>query len=86
VPTPLVFDIHGYSGSAQEQYERTRLDEVADAEGFIMVYPDGLDDTFGAGQVAPHPPTHPPARPPASQPARPPALPPARPPARPPAS
>lgn len=45
-PTPLVFDIHGYTSNSQDQRERTGMDVVADEEQFIVVYPDGLDDAF----------------------------------------
>ena len=46
VPMPLVFDIHGFSSNGGEQSERTRVFEVADAEGFLVAYPDGIDDAF----------------------------------------
>eukprot|EP01050_Picozoa_sp_SAG11_P021109 SAG11_NODE_3692_length_2277_cov_1.606979_1_plen_131_part_00 len=45
VPTPLVFDIHGYSSGGNNQREQSWVSRVADAENFIVVYPDGLDDT-----------------------------------------
>lgn len=41
-PTPLVFDLHGYSESAEQQAELTSLQAKADAENFIVVHPDGL--------------------------------------------
>jgi polyhydroxybutyrate depolymerase len=41
-PTPLVFDLHGYSESAQQQAELTSLATKAEAEDFIVVHPDGL--------------------------------------------
>jgi polyhydroxybutyrate depolymerase len=39
---PLVFDFHGLGGNANNQLNRTGWDDVADAEGFISVYPQGL--------------------------------------------
>jgi polyhydroxybutyrate depolymerase len=38
----LVFDFHGLGGSANNQLNRTGWDDVADEEGFIAVYPQGL--------------------------------------------
>ena len=43
VPTPVVIDIHGYSSDAAEQKERTWVNRAADAETFIVLYPDGAD-------------------------------------------
>jgi hypothetical protein len=43
VPTPVVIDIHGYSSDAAEQKERTWVNRAADAETFVVVYPDGVD-------------------------------------------
>jgi polyhydroxybutyrate depolymerase len=39
---PLVFDFHGLGGNANGQLNRTGWDDVADEEGFIAVYPQGL--------------------------------------------
>jgi polyhydroxybutyrate depolymerase len=39
---PLVFDFHGLGGNANNQLNRTGWDDVADEEGFIAVYPQGL--------------------------------------------
>jgi polyhydroxybutyrate depolymerase len=41
-PRPLVLAMHGYTLNAAEQERVTRLSEVADREGFVVVYPDGL--------------------------------------------
>ena len=35
VPTALIFDIHGFSSSADDQKQRTWLDRVADEKNFI---------------------------------------------------
>jgi len=40
-PMALVLNFHGYTGSAASQREMTRLDELADEEGFVAVHPDG---------------------------------------------
>jgi polyhydroxybutyrate depolymerase len=41
-PTPLVFDLHGYSESAGQQRALTSMTAKADAEGFVVVHPEGL--------------------------------------------
>lgn len=46
---PLVFDIHGYSSFATEQLDRSKWDEMADRETFIVVAPDGVDKAWNAG-------------------------------------
>ena len=38
---PVVISLHGGGGSAEGQQQHTRMDELADREGFIVVYPDG---------------------------------------------
>jgi polyhydroxybutyrate depolymerase len=40
-PRPLVLVLHGAAGDAVENRSWLRLDDVADREGFIAVYPDG---------------------------------------------
>ncbi len=42
-PTAAVLNFHGYSSNALEQEYVSRMSEVADAEGFLAVYPQGLD-------------------------------------------
>ena len=46
---PLVLMLHGVGNSAQSMVEATQLDRVADAEGFIVAYPDGVNQTWNAG-------------------------------------
>jgi polyhydroxybutyrate depolymerase len=41
-PTPLVFNLHGYSGNASAQANDTHMNYAADQEGFIAVYPQAL--------------------------------------------
>jgi polyhydroxybutyrate depolymerase len=38
---PAVLVLHGGRGSAQEQRDRTGFDEIAQREGFMVVYPEG---------------------------------------------
>ncbi|HKO52289.1 MAG TPA: PHB depolymerase family esterase [Polyangiaceae bacterium] len=46
---PVVFDFHGLSGNGSQQKSLSRWDKLADSEGFIMVYPDGIDKAWNAG-------------------------------------
>lgn len=41
VSTPLVVSIHGFSSWPQNQMETSRWNDLADREGFIVVYPSG---------------------------------------------
>ncbi|HUJ14650.1 MAG TPA: PHB depolymerase family esterase [Thermoanaerobaculia bacterium] len=45
-PAPLVISLHGAGGWPAQQEEVSQWDRVADREGFIVVYPAGVD---GAG-------------------------------------
>jgi polyhydroxybutyrate depolymerase len=40
-PLPVVLSFHGGGGNAQGQQDYTRMDRLADREGFLTVYPDG---------------------------------------------
>jgi polyhydroxybutyrate depolymerase len=40
-PAPVVLSFHGGGGSAEAQQSYTRLDALADREGFLAVYPNG---------------------------------------------
>jgi polyhydroxybutyrate depolymerase len=46
---PLVFDIHGYTSFASEQLARSKWDKMADKEGFILIAPDGVNESWNAG-------------------------------------
>lgn len=43
----LVFNFHGYGSNANEQMRYGDLRPQADANGFILVHPEGLDDIGG---------------------------------------
>lgn len=45
---PLVVGLHGGGGSGEQFETQTGLDTKADAENFIMVYPDGLENPNAA--------------------------------------
>lgn len=40
-PAPLVFSLHGFASNPQQQARFSGFDEIAAAEGFIAVYPQG---------------------------------------------
>ncbi len=48
-PVPVVLAFHGGLGTGKSMEKQTRLDAVADAHGFLAVYPDGLYRTWNAG-------------------------------------
>lgn len=47
---PLVFMMHGGGGSGVRILEQTKWDEKADAEGFILVAPDGVEKNWNDGR------------------------------------
>lgn len=48
-PVPLVFSFHGIHSSGNGQQSLTKMDILAEKEGFIMVYPDGQPIPEGMG-------------------------------------
>jgi len=48
-PLPLVFDVHGYTSFATEQLMRSKWDQMADKENFIVIDPDGINQSWNAG-------------------------------------
>ncbi|MDX1905665.1 MAG: alpha/beta hydrolase-fold protein [Bacteroidia bacterium] len=46
---PLVLNIHGLNSNAAQQQAYTQFDAVADALGFIVVYPDAYDGSWHYG-------------------------------------
>jgi polyhydroxybutyrate depolymerase len=48
-PLPLVFDVHGYTSFASEQRMRSKWDEMADKEGFVLINPEGVNKSWNAG-------------------------------------
>jgi len=49
VPVPLVFSFHGIHSSGFGQQSLTKMDILAEKEGFIIVYPDGQPIPEGVG-------------------------------------
>jgi len=46
-PLPVVLNFHGGGAHAREQKRYSRMDEIADREGFIAVYPNGSSGIGG---------------------------------------
>jgi polyhydroxybutyrate depolymerase len=46
---PLVMMLHGGFGSGEQAEKAYGFDALADSEGFVVVYPDGLDRAWNAG-------------------------------------
>jgi polyhydroxybutyrate depolymerase len=53
-PTGLVVNLHG-GGSTGAQEERLTNFDAADADGFVVVYPDGIDNNWADGRGASEP-------------------------------
>src|SRR6266508_192227 len=49
---PLILNFHGYGSNSQEEENLSGTSATADGEGFIVVYPDGLDKRWNAGPGA----------------------------------
>ena len=43
---PLVINLHGEGDNAQDQMDWTAMNVIAEREGFIVVYPEGVDGTW----------------------------------------
>jgi len=48
-PVPVVLNFHGFTSSGLAQQENASMDETAAREGFIVVYPNGLDSSWNGG-------------------------------------
>lgn len=47
-PLPLVIALHPYPGNGTMMAELTGFSELAEKEGFLVAYPNGLNDAFNA--------------------------------------
>ena len=45
-PYPIAFSFHGFNSNAEQQERLSRFSVLADREGFIAVYPEGLDEKW----------------------------------------
>lgn len=50
-PVPLVFVLHGGGSNARQMIRFTGFSAVADQEGFLAVYPDGIDRRWNDGRL-----------------------------------
>jgi polyhydroxybutyrate depolymerase len=48
---PLVLDIHGYGGTVEYQRSTSGWLEKSDQQGFLLVHPEGLTNSWNAGSV-----------------------------------
>ncbi|MDH3653476.1 MAG: hypothetical protein OEN21_04355 [Myxococcales bacterium] len=48
-PLPLVLNFHGFTSSGLGQQASSSMDVTADARGFVVAYPNGLDQSWNAG-------------------------------------
>ncbi|CAN5401595.1 hypothetical protein BH09BAC1_BH09BAC1_09030 [soil metagenome] len=46
IPAPLVLNYHGYTSNAGQQAFYSNMNPVADTAGFIVVYPEGLNNSW----------------------------------------
>ncbi len=46
---PLVIDMHGYTGDAENQRARSGFEALSDTEGFVIAWPYGLAHSWNAG-------------------------------------
>ena len=51
-PSGLVINLHGAGATGQDQAALTHYDSVADAHGFVVAYPDGIDFSWADGRGA----------------------------------
>ena len=54
VPVPLVFNLHGYTSNATQQEFYSGMNAVADTAGFIVCYPDGINNAWNSGFTPPY--------------------------------
>lgn len=48
-PLPVVIVLHGGYGQGADIQKMSQMDKVADANGFLAIYPDGLSRSWNAG-------------------------------------
>lgn len=48
-PTPLVFNFHGFLGNGKQEADFSGMTPKSDEAGFIVVYPDGSENSWNAG-------------------------------------
>jgi len=48
-PTPVVLNFHGFTSDATQEALLSGMSAKADQEGFVVVYPEGLNSSWNAG-------------------------------------
>lgn len=51
---PLVINMHGYGSNSSDQMAYSEMNNVADTSGFIVVYPEGINNAWNAGFMNPY--------------------------------
>lgn len=51
---PVVINMHGLGSNGAQQEFYSRMDETSDANGFIVVYPNGLNNSWNSGFAPPY--------------------------------
>jgi polyhydroxybutyrate depolymerase len=51
-PVPLIINFHGLNSNSKQEENLTGMSSKADREGFIVVYPDGINSTWFTGPGA----------------------------------
>ncbi len=51
---PVVFNLHGYGSDAAQEEFYSRMSETSDANNFIVVYPNGLNNSWNSGFTLPY--------------------------------
>ena len=46
---PFVYNLHGFGSNAQQQQFYSAMDNTADDNGFIVCYPNGIDNSWNVG-------------------------------------
>jgi polyhydroxybutyrate depolymerase len=54
-PSGLVINLHAAGATGQDQAALTHYDSIADAHGFVVAYPDGIDLSWADGRGASEP-------------------------------
>jgi polyhydroxybutyrate depolymerase len=49
-PVPLVLNFHGLTQTGNAQREQSYMDAKSDEEGFIVAYPNGIDNAWNSGR------------------------------------
>ena len=47
--TPLVLNLHGYSSNGGQQVYFSNMNETAEARGFVVAYPNGVENSWNGG-------------------------------------